>query len=430
MLLKSLGPFILDRFHKLLGEEILPRPWLIGIIAGMLAPFALHLLNQHVFPILPLLSWLKASGYHWLVIFVFSSFFLLFRWFRVHRLLIGIFAFTISIGAFFSFHALRISLYHQNSLIDLSVLKLITPEQWQYVLPFLYGLSLGLLAFPFSALFISPWKSQIVTPIARKRVRPGLYWAPDDPASPFSFMTVVPPNASMNVVFVHGVDGHYKKTWQNATGDSWPCWIADSFPNVAVASYQYSAATSAILGSAMSLENQAAHLCFLLKEVELLRKKTLFIAYSFGGLLIKRVWRIIADSQESIRRDNFLGIIFLSTPHNGSILADYLIYWSKKFSLLSPNRKLINNLLTNREAQKDLDRYWSDPPGFTRIYFETRKTAGYMVVDEKSAKPEHTLGIEATPLDCDHISIAKPEDRNDILVISVNHIIEDLLAKP
>ncbi len=134
---------------------------------------------------------------------------------------------------------------------------------------------------------------------------------------------------SANVVFVHGLGGDVKRTWQ-ATKDQasfWPAWLAQDIESLSVYSLGYEATVSRWRGSAMDLPGRAANvLDRLLAEPALANGSLILVSHSLGGLVIKQLLRE-AESNARRREDaaDFLRrvekIAFLATPHSGAGLA-------------------------------------------------------------------------------------------------------------
>ncbi|KAF8492968.1 hypothetical protein F5888DRAFT_1573884, partial [Russula emetica] len=60
-----------------------------------------------------------------------------------------------------------------------------------------------------------------------------------------------PPRPSVNLIFVHGLNGHRSLTWKNKCEQFWLSWIENHLPHVSLWTYEYDA--QAAFGSQDSL---------------------------------------------------------------------------------------------------------------------------------------------------------------------------------
>lgn len=76
--------------------------------------------------------------------------------------------------------------------------------------------------------------------------------------------------STLDLVFVHGLGGHYEETWRHAgneVGDHWMAWLAEDLPQIAVWSVAYEAAPVEWLkGSSKPLPDRARNLADLLTQ--------------------------------------------------------------------------------------------------------------------------------------------------------------------
>src|SRR5579864_2082701 len=149
---------------------------------------------------------------------------------------------------------------------------------------------------------------------------------------------------SADVVFVHGLDGDARDTWQaDGRQDTyWPDWLGCDLESekVAIWSLSYDAAATAFSGHAMSLVDRGMNVLNLFAgngSDRLGLKPLVFIAHSLGGLLVKQFLRQAKEynnPQWTEIAANTRGVVFIATPHIGADLAGFV----KNFSLvLRPN---------------------------------------------------------------------------------------------
>ncbi|WP_287287091.1 triacylglycerol lipase [Okeania sp. SIO2B9] len=140
-------------------------------------------------------------------------------------------------------------------------------------------------------------------------------------------------NRTGDVIFVHGLDGHPRKTWhpQEKSDDDnfWPVWLGEDLPDMGIWSLKYEVSSSHWKGESMPLVDRATNILKLLDTYKIGDRPLFFITHSMGGLLVKQMlyravylknpkWKAIVDQTQ--------GIVFFSTPHSGSNLANLIKY--------------------------------------------------------------------------------------------------------
>ena len=136
-------------------------------------------------------------------------------------------------------------------------------------------------------------------------------------------------NAAADIVFVHGLGGDKRATWQSSKAQDsfWPAWLAEDLPRVCVYSLGYDASPSAWLGNAMPLSDRATNLLALMEAEQLGARPIVWVCHSLGGLVVKQLLRTAATlGQASWRRfaEHTKAVVFLATPHAGARLANYV----------------------------------------------------------------------------------------------------------
>jgi pimeloyl-ACP methyl ester carboxylesterase len=225
-----------------------------------------------------------------------------------------------------------------------------------------------------------------------------------------------------DVVFVHGLNGDARATWQpeGQPGRFWPSWLCEDLPNIGVWSVGYPVSSFGWKGSTMPLADRAISTLVLLESYGVGKEKpVIFITHSLGGLLVKEMLRKATDN--SVPEGQQLaahtrGVVFLSTPHSGSDLANFVAFLKFLLPTVSvdelrpqePRLRELNTWYRNNVSRLGIE---------TQVYCERKPTkAGQgwfkgrfeaMVVDANSSDPGIT-GVTAVPLDEDHISISHP----------------------
>jgi pimeloyl-ACP methyl ester carboxylesterase len=185
---------------------------------------------------------------------------------------------------------------------------------------------------------------------------------------------------SANVIFVHGLGGDPRDTWQRASDPSsfWPLWLAKDIKGLTVYSVGYEAPISRWRGEAMHLIDRATSLLARLSvEPELQNGPLILIGHSLGGLLIKQLLRTAesearnsAEAESLIRR--VTKVVFLATPHAGSDLA---VCGDRLRILIRPSAATAS-LLRNDPNLRDLNlwyRSWANAANLNHLNLVERK---------------------------------------------------------
>lgn len=248
-----------------------------------------------------------------------------------------------------------------------------------------------------------------------------------------SDLVAVPGSAATkaDVVFVHGLDGDARLTWQAIDSDPktfWPAWLSEAIPDLAVWSLDYDAHAINWSGASMPLADRAGNVLNLLELHIAPERPVCFVAHSLGGLLVKQLIRRAADIRHPLA-SQVRGVVFLGTPHAGSQKASWL---SGLGRLVSASVSAVD-LEAHSSQLRDLNVWYRDAAPALRIanltYFETQTVAGLKIVDETSADPG-LAGAAPVAVDADHISIAKARSRTDQVFLGVVRFLRECLDRP
>ncbi|MDR7191006.1 pimeloyl-ACP methyl ester carboxylesterase [Microbacterium sp. BE35] len=257
---------------------------------------------------------------------------------------------------------------------------------------------------------------------------------PRDPSS--RLVRISPPgndaSATLDVVFVHGLGGSIDTTW-GAGESTWLHWLSDDHPGAVIWSLGYPAAATKWTdrGSGMSLPDRVPTLIDRLRDNGIGSRKVAFVCHSLGGLIVKQMLRHAEGVQlldiQTISTST-MGVAFLATPHSGSTLATFI-------GTVGPARPTLTTLSLRAHCShlEELGNWYRQNAGALGIqtvaYRETRKTRRWfgavLVVNPTSANPGITDCV-TTPIDADHSSIAKPQDRDADVYLGISRFITRL----
>jgi pimeloyl-ACP methyl ester carboxylesterase len=195
-----------------------------------------------------------------------------------------------------------------------------------------------------------------------------------------------------NVVFVHGLGGHAYDTWrQGAEGNTfWPVWLARDIPGLAAWTLAYEAPPTNWLGTAMPIQDRAKNVLeCLLGQRELRGLPLVFVCHSLGGLVVKQALRAAdgrrayGDPEAKAFLDSVKGIVFIATPHTGSIQATLL----DKLRLIAWPSASTLDLIKNNANLRDLNVWYRNWSGAIRhkVFFEKQGSAVGVVVGDDSS---------------------------------------------
>lgn len=244
-----------------------------------------------------------------------------------------------------------------------------------------------------------------------------------------------PPDAALDVVFVHGLGGDNESTWHwgDNRPEHWGQQLSHEIPELAVWSLGYPAEatkwTSA--GPGMELSDRARSIIDYLLAHGIGLRPLVFVAHSLGGLVVKQVLRLAAEMKNPTWTPLWThtrGVAFLATPHAGT-----------RLTKLGDALKLLRltdialDLGAHSPHLRDLgDWYRQNVPdqGISTVaYGELRKIRklGSLVVDQTSADPG-VRGCLLVPTDEDHFSISKPTSAAAPVYVGVKRLIEEAVA--
>jgi hypothetical protein len=235
---------------------------------------------------------------------------------------------------------------------------------------------------------------------------------------------------TVDVVFIHGLDGDARTTWHPKDSPDlfWPAWLAEDVPGTALWSLEYEVSSSSWKGTTMPLSDRATNVLARLEAQGIGGKSIIFICHSLGGLLVKQMLRNALDfglaSWKAIAQRT-RGIVFLSTPHSGSDISNWLKYLSTVLRLTES----VDELRAHDPRLRELNTWFRNcpltPKMHIQVYCEKLPISGLLVVNESSADPG-LPGVVPIPLDENHISICKPNSREKLVYSRVKSLVSEV----
>ena len=239
------------------------------------------------------------------------------------------------------------------------------------------------------------------------------------------------PKRNGDVIFVHGLGGHARSTWhpQELPNDDnfWLMWLAQERQDLGIWSFGYNAAPFEWKGSTMPLFDRASNLLAYLENNDIGEHPIIFVTHSMGGLLVKEMLRNAQTFNKKTVIEQTKGIVFLSTPHTGSHLANLV----NNIGTFTRKTISVDELKSHIPQLRQLNEWYRQNVDSmainTKVYYETKSIIGVLVVDPDSANPS-IKDVQPTATDDDHISITKPKSTDNLVYKGVSRFIKEQLS--
>lgn len=173
-----------------------------------------------------------------------------------------------------------------------------------------------------------------------------------------------------------------------------------------------------------------------LEDLRLGQKPIIFLVHSMGGLIVKEAYMQGKDDPKYAAIIKAItSIIFLSTPHRGTNLAETLNR-ILKVSLVAKPMQFISELASGSQTVQKLNESFRHVAEKLQIisFYETRptpmiKTTTSIMVLEKESSVLGYPGEISKPLDADHNGVCKYNGPDDPRYITIRNVLKSLVAK-
>ncbi|KAJ3573630.1 hypothetical protein NPX13_g4628 [Xylaria arbuscula] len=248
------------------------------------------------------------------------------------------------------------------------------------------------------------------------------------------------PDAKVDIILVHGLNGEPQKTWTAKNGVFWPAdllpaSLRDARANVLV--YGYNADVYSKKHGANPSDNFIyMHAQTLVTSLTHYRKDELtssnpiiWVCHSLGGILVKRALLYSNDLRTSQHEDyrsiyvSTYGLVFLGTPHTGSDIATWGSVLQAMSDAVVPKSffqsesVLLKTLKRDNETLQNINNHFLDVYQRFKILMahENHKTdfkgTRALVVDSNSASPQ-LPGVTYYAIEATHSGMCKFDSKN------------------
>eukprot|EP00088_Acartia_fossae_P009362 TRINITY_DN1451_c1_g1_i6.p1 TRINITY_DN1451_c1_g1~~TRINITY_DN1451_c1_g1_i6.p1 ORF type:complete len:285 (-),score=66.59 TRINITY_DN1451_c1_g1_i6:67-921(-) len=262
-------------------------------------------------------------------------------------------------------------------------------------------------------------------------------------------------NWGVDVVFIHGLLGGVFFTWRQQDKDNvrdfstdqisgddytfcWPRdWLQDDASHVRVLGVDFDSYLSQWGGACptqtfkSSLEERSEDILWRLRQAGIGDRPVVFVGHSMGGLIIKKMLVSAQNSgNEELERlaENTKGVIFYSTPHEGSQIANlnslvkYFFFPTVEVQELEFGNPTLHEL--NAYFKQFVERFKTKVISFGEMIPTRHLGLDLTFVPPESSDP----GVgEFYPVSYNHMDICKPESKKSILFRKFYNLVWDAL---
>ncbi|KAK4164005.1 hypothetical protein QBC43DRAFT_300695 [Cladorrhinum sp. PSN259] len=255
-------------------------------------------------------------------------------------------------------------------------------------------------------------------------------------------------NPLVDIVAIHGLNGHRDKTWTASNGVHWlRDLLPNDIPHARIFCWGYDANTHAT--SRVSCQYLYNHARTLISDLSRKRKLSdsmerpiIFVAHSLGGIVLKSALiysdaarRGALEEHRSIKVSTH-GVIFMGTPHqggNGVQLGRLLVNIASLF--MPADDRILKHLERDSEwLQQQLDHYGPISGDFMTKFayeeYETPTALGHsiMVVPRISAVVPGQPDAEPIAIHADHINMVRYTLREEGGYITISETLQIIVS--
>ncbi|KAJ9500638.1 hypothetical protein H2202_003854 [Exophiala xenobiotica] len=253
-----------------------------------------------------------------------------------------------------------------------------------------------------------------------------------------------------DIVFVHGLGGTSRQTWSKNRDPAlfWPLeWLPfeRTISSARISTFGYNAhfTSTSDTGSILNISHFAKDLLFQLRFAKGAAEKPLavgtapiiFVAHSMGGLVVKKAF-ILGQHDAHYKGivQSTSAILFLSTPHRGTNLAELLNRVLSACLFGFSAKDYISELRTNSPTIQEINEQFRNLSPNIKIvsFFETKATKvgpSHVMILQPDSSVLGYPGEISEPLDSDHHDVCKFEKRQDSNYIKVRDILTYLIEE-
>ncbi|KAI1121559.1 hypothetical protein F5Y10DRAFT_288297 [Nemania abortiva] len=259
-------------------------------------------------------------------------------------------------------------------------------------------------------------------------------------------------NRRVDIIFVHGLGGSSRKTWSKHGDPSlfWPAKFLSLEPDITEArilTFGYNSNFRPGSGkNKMSILDFAKDLLYDMKygideesvpngeSLCMGDRPIIFIVHSMGGLIVKEAYmQGQNDPAYAAIIKAVSSIIFLSTPHRGTNLAEALNRILRVSFVANPMQFISELSAGSQTLQKLNEQFRHIAPRLQVVsFYETRPTsvvgAQVMVLEKDSSVLGYPEEV-SKPLDADHHGVCKFDSTSDPRYVAVRNVLKSLVGK-
>ncbi|KAI0857820.1 hypothetical protein F4860DRAFT_488388 [Xylaria cubensis] len=255
-----------------------------------------------------------------------------------------------------------------------------------------------------------------------------------------------PEHAVLDIIFVHGLGGHSRKTWSKDHDPSffWPgLWLPSEtdIGSARISTFGYNAVWRGGAKSISNVTDFAKELLFEMRfgkdgsgeDLNFGANPIIFVVHSMGGLVVKKAYLLgLHDANYQQVAKGVSAIIFLSTPHRGTNLAKILN--RVLAASFQSTKHFISDLSKSSSAIEELNEQFRHVAPNLSIwsFYETLATSigpwKIMVLEKDSSVLGYPAEI-SRPLQANHHDVCKFPSPVDPNYVAVRNAIQSLVTQ-